>query len=45
MKLPDMKMTDMKLKDKTVYRLKINYISMQWAILFINGKTQVTTAK
>jgi len=29
-----MKLTDMKLEDKILYRLKINYITMQCAILF-----------
>jgi len=31
--MPDMKLTDMKLEDK-IYRLKINYTTMQCAILF-----------
>jgi len=43
---PDMKITDMKLEDKILYRLKINYITMQCVIFFQNsGRTQVTTAK
>jgi len=32
--MTDMKLTNMKLEDKILYRLKINYIAMQCAILF-----------
>jgi len=34
MKMTDVKLTDMKLEDKILYRLKINYITMHCAILF-----------
>jgi len=35
LKMTDMKLTDMKLEDKIIiYRLKIDYITMQCAILF-----------
>jgi len=32
--LTDVKLTDMKLEDQILYRLKINYITMQCTILF-----------